>query len=323
MRLNLERLLRIALCIVSLMGTARAQRHIKIAWLGNSYICDNGAGYHLDVVLERFINVAHDSGLTDVVLDSQEVSCLWAMGLAAHYGDLTALAMVQSGSFTHVVLQGYIITTDVPTMEATAASNLQFAVLLADEVKQAGAVPIMWCAHPRCDATPSMWDYTIAAYQQAADSSESEFAPVSIAWRRVLAEKPELGLYQGDCIHQNANGIYLNAAMFYCAFTGSSVVGNPVRSVGPTIPDTTALYLQQVAWAVYDSVVNGHVQPVHPRASAAAPSAGSTARVQMTSSGILFTVPGLSGGIVRMHALDGRVAKETPCRGAPRDQTEF
>ncbi len=295
--------------VAVLSGAARAQRHISVLWLGNSYICDNATGIHLDEAVERFVSTAYDSGLTDLVIDTQAVSCLWAMGLAAHFSDSAAMDMVRSGTFTHVVLQGYILSSDTTAMRTSAEVNLEYAGLLADEVRLAGGEPIVWCAHPRCDATPYMWDYVIDAYREAADSSSSAFAPVSIAWRRSREEKPGLELYQGDCIHQNANGIYLNAAMFYSVFTGSTVVGNPARSVGPTIPDSTALFLQQQAWAVYDSVVNGTVQPVRPRAAHAVPAAAQPAvSLRITPRGVRFLEETQAGSSA--YLLDGRNARQ-------------
>jgi len=299
------------------LSTADAQQPIGIGWLGNSYICDNGAGIHLDQAVSRFINTAHDSGLTDFVVDTQAVSCLWAMGLASHAGDPVSIDIITSGAFTHVVLQGYIITTDSATMVNTAETNLQYVGPLADEVRLHGAVPIVWCAQPRCDATPEMWDYVIASYQKSADTSGSVFAPVSVAWRKALDEKPWLALYQGDCIHQNQFGIYLNAAMFSCVLTGSSVVGNPVRSVGPTIPDTTALYLQQTAWTVYDSVRTANPQSVRRASMPSMHAQQPRVSVTVTAAGVWFRTSGFGGATgVGLYALDGRRAGHSlPLRG--------
>lgn len=254
----------IALIVLTLLATSSAERHISVLWLGNSYIADNRAGIHLDQATASFINTAHDSGLTDMVVDTFAHNALWAMGLAAHFYDSTSMALVASGRFTHVVMQGYILTRDTIEMHSSAASNIEFGAYMADEIRKAGAVPIVYGAHPRCDATPYMWQYTIDAYKRTADSARAQFAPVSIAWKRSRDLYPDIGLYQGDCIHQNANGIYLNAAMFYCVLTGSSVVGNPVRNVGPTLEADTVALLQQTASAVYDSVARANPQAVVP-----------------------------------------------------------
>lgn len=255
-------------CAFPLLLTAamavHAQTHISILWLGNSYICDNGAGIHADQATQNLIDAGRDSGATDIVIDSMAVSCLWAMGLGTHYNDSTSMALVRSGNYTHVVLQGYIRSEDSAYMVNSAASEILHGKLIADEARAVGSIPVVWCAHPRCDATPDMWDYIIDAYQTMADTAEAVFAPVSIAWRAARDSIDGFELYQGDCIHQNKNGIYLNAAMFYCVFTQSSVVGNAENSVGPTIAADTLAFMQQIAWSVYDSVRQANPAPVMP-----------------------------------------------------------
>jgi len=299
---------------VAAFSPAGAQRHISILWFGNSYICDNRAGPYLDDAVEQMINASRDSGLTDVVVDSSGLNCLWSRGLLAHYDDTAAMAMLRNGHYTYLVMQGYIRTDDTTIMRTSAEETIGSACLLADEARAAGTIPVLYCAHPRCDATPEMWQYVIDAYQTAADSSRSIFVPVSVAWRDAMAEVPGFELYQGDCIHQNRHGIYVNAATFYCLFTGSSVVGNTAYVMGLSFePDTTA-FMQRIAWTVYDSVQRANPQPVRLR-----PATGTrSARLSIRSLGrdVTFVVdPSAVGGELVVLAMDGRLAARLPVAG--------
>jgi hypothetical protein len=293
---------------------SHAQRHISILWFGNSYICDNRAGPYLDDAVEQLINASHDSGLTDVVVDSSGLNCLWSRGLLAHYEDSGAMAMLRNGHYTYLVMQGYIKTDDTTMMRTSAEETIGSACLLADEARAVGAVPVIYCAHPRCDATPEMWQYVIDAYQKAADSSHSLFVPVSVAWRDAMAEVPGFELYQGDCIHQNRKGVFLNAAVFYCLFTGSSVVGNTAYVVGLSFEPDTAAFMQRIAWTVFDSVQRANPQPVSPRSPAEARLAPLSIRSQGQC--VTFVLdPAAAGGELAIFGIDGRVAARLPVAG--------
>ncbi|MBD3239824.1 MAG: hypothetical protein GF331_04510 [Chitinivibrionales bacterium] len=292
--------------------SAHAQRHLRILWLGNSYICDNGAGLHLDQSLEIMINDAHDSGLTDFVVDTSALNCLWAMGLTSHYYDATSMDLVNSGNYTHVVLQGYIRTEDTASMHSSASSEIMSGAMIAEAARQAGAIPVVFCAHPRCDATPYMWEYVINAYKKLADTTGALFAPASIAWRNAIAADPTFDPYQDDCIHQNKYGIYLNAAAFYCTFTDTTVVGHPVTALGPSYTTESLDFMQQIVWATYDSV-----RMANPQAVASPPALTSAAQARLTirrqPNGFVFHVgDNAIGGQLLVHSIDGRLVRREP-----------
>lgn len=128
------------------------------------------------------------------------------------------------------------------------------------------------------------------------------FAPCSTAWARVYAEKPDLDLqHPEDRTHPGDTGHFLNLACFYAALTGESPVGKLPRTfhVWPhgkyeadeaklaafqpdpyqatmakwmfkhmamnqtaTLDETTATYLETVAWETWQSVnAKLHKQP--------------------------------------------------------------
>lgn len=305
----------IAAVVLHVCVPADGERPISILWLGNSYICDNDAGMHLDDAVERMINVGHDSGLTDVVVDRSALNCLWGMGLSSHLYDATSLALATSGDYDYVVLQGYIRTEDEQTMRSSAESEILAGTRLAQQVWEAGSTPVVFCAHPRCDATPSMWDFVIDSYRRLADTTGSLFVPASVAWRKSLAERPDFRLYQSDCIHQNKNGIYLNAATFYSVFTDTTVVGHPVTSLGPSYTPENLDYMQRIVRATCDSVRRAEMQPVVAHAPSVRPPPATLTfdiRAGCTASQLGDAA---NGGYVAITSLNGRLVGKAPIHG--------
>jgi hypothetical protein len=157
-----------------------------------------------------------------------------------------------------------------------------------------------------------MWEYTLDAYEAAADSARAEFAPAAVAWRNALDEDSTFELYQGDCIHQNANGIYLYAAVFYSVFTGLSVEGHPSLSFGPTFPPDDLAFMQRIAWATYDSV--RAARPIACRHGAPVGGAAVPRLTVRQGNGhlLLRAGPGTVGGILRVLTLAGRHVVAVP-----------
>ncbi len=76
-------------------------------------------------------------------------------------------------------------------------------------------------------------------------------APVALAWQRAMAERPDLGLYLWDKIHQDMCGGYLAAIVVYATVLGKSPIG--LASVPLGVMEDEAAFLQRIAWETIDA----------------------------------------------------------------------
>ena len=79
---------------------------------------------------------------------------------------------------------------------------------------------------------------------EIADDLKAMVAPVGMAWQNVIAQKPQLELWQSDGIHPTREGTYLSACVFYAAIFKQSPAGLTYRA---ELAEETASLLQSVA----------------------------------------------------------------------------
>lgn len=90
------------------------------------------------------------------------------------------------------------------------------------------------------------------SYLAMGQMNNATVSPVGMAWKKIIADSLSFNLYQTDESHPSVYGTYLTACVFYAMLFQQSPVGANFYS---TIPDTTAILLQQTAEAiVFDSL---------------------------------------------------------------------
>lgn len=90
------------------------------------------------------------------------------------------------------------------------------------------------------------------SYLNMGQMNQATVSPVGMAWKKIIADSLSFNLYQADESHPTVYGTYLTACVFYAMIFQKSPIGATYYS---TIPDTTALLLQQTADAiVFDSL---------------------------------------------------------------------
>jgi hypothetical protein len=107
-----------------------------------------------------------------------------------------------------------------------------------------GAVPILFMSWAYEDK-PEMTAQLAEAYTVAGNANNALVIPAGLAFARLRAKQPELGLYQPDKRHPTLVGTYLAACVTFTALTGRSPVGNTYLA-GLDAP--TAKLLQTIAW---------------------------------------------------------------------------
>jgi hypothetical protein len=256
------------LCVAVAPSAAGAKQSINLLWLGNSF---TGLGelYNLE---KEIINTC-DTSLNVV---SSYCKPLWGQGLDAQYNDAQVMDSVRSGRYRYVVVQGYLNSGASEFKTTMVQMTLQYGVLIINEIKAAGSVPIVFLHQVNQGSTADRWDTLISTYAKLADSTGAKLAPCGIAWRRAITERPDMNFWGtadgSDNHHQGSYGVYLNACVFYMVMTGKSPVGISVThakridtgAYRDFTPDT-ALMLQQYAYATVDSCMRAGATAAGPQ----------------------------------------------------------
>jgi hypothetical protein len=156
----------------------------------------------------------------------------------------TPVTAIDTGNFDVVVLQDDIPETNVDYFR-------QYARLFIEEVRKHHGRAVLFMA----------WAYQRLGWismQQIADEHRAlardlnvDVAPVGLAWRQSIAERPALDMYDVDREHPSIYGTYLAACVVYATVYGTNPTG--FTYVPPGITPEVAGFLQRSAWrAVQD-----------------------------------------------------------------------
>ena len=145
-------------------------------------------------------------------------------GLEEHWSDGEALRGLQSGRWTHVVLQQG--PTSLPDSRAVLRS---YTKKFAFEIKARGAKTVLYGVWPP-RARLAFQDAVTESYRLAAEDVGGAVVPVGEGWRAAWRRDPSLPLYGPDDFHPSPLGSYLAALMFFEHLTGRTPVGLPSPS---------------------------------------------------------------------------------------------
>ena len=109
-----------------------------------------------------------------------------------------------------------------------------YAEKWAAAIRDAGATPVFYLTWAR-RATPQDQAALNYAYITVARETKGVVAPVGIAWRIALDERPALDLYYQDGSHPSAAGSYLAACALYAAILKRNPEGLPGRIEGQPV----------------------------------------------------------------------------------------
>lgn len=108
---------------------------------------------------------------------------------------------------------------------------------------------MVWCRKGQAELQPEI----DAAAMRLAQEQRIALAPVSRAWHRIQADRPDIELYQPDGSHASPAGSYLAACIYFGLFMHRSPAGQDARieAGGMTLvdlPRDAADALQEAAW---------------------------------------------------------------------------
>jgi len=244
---------------------AQAKKKINVLFLGNSYTFYN----NLPQLIKDIANANGDTLLFDS-------NCPGGYTFANHFNDATSISKIKAQAWNYVVLQAQ---SQEPSFSPgqVAAQTLPYAIKLDSLVKRANvcAQSVFFETWGRkngdasnCAAYPPICTYTgmqdrlRASYKLFADTTKSIMSPVGEAWRKSIANKPNLQLYNADESHPVIEGSYLAACVFYEVLFRKSIVGN-TYTAGLTA--TNVAFLQQIAHSVVnDSLLVWNIGKYNP-----------------------------------------------------------
>lgn len=203
-----------AVCLAA-VGCARgggSPGPLRVLFIGNSYTYENNLPGMVEAMGEAAgvrIEVASSIGGGMTLEDH------WAGGTGA------AVRLIESGRFTHVVLQEQ---SERPLVDR--AGFLAPARELGQAVLRAGSAPVFFVTWARAYAPETQAGLT-DAYREAARITGAALAPVGPTWAAARALYPELPLYAGDGSHPAPEGTYVAGLVMFAALTARSPQGLP------------------------------------------------------------------------------------------------
>jgi|GEM_PF-6160775 len=234
-------------------------KSVSVLWLGNSFTGLTLEGYNIPKMTEELVNGAKGR----LTIGKADCVILWGKTLKDHWefvpgqnNQESSLDKIRSGRFDIVIIQDYLNTDAAQSAhgshwmkdgEEQAQRYLDYLKRIVDEVRKAGAVPVIYAHHRNSDSEPENWDYIAEVFARGQKETGAIMVPAGSVWRKAFQEVPGLILHNlpEDKHHQGLNGMYLNACLFYSLLLNQSPEGCPTLA---SIPEETARQLQKIAW---------------------------------------------------------------------------
>ena len=218
---------------------------LRALFIGNSYTYVNDLPGQVQAL-------AASSCAAHIDVDSVAVG---GATLADQVNSTGAMAKIQQGGWTHVVLQGQ---SEEPLDDPAGFESA--AATLAGAATAVGAKVVFYETWARAagDAdyqqswsggTPAGMQAGLRAeYQKVAAVNGGVVAPAGDAWEKTLAQLPSLTLFQADGSHPTVPATYLVACVFFGTLTDESPLGIPDPPSGVSAQDAASL--QGIAMSV-------------------------------------------------------------------------
>jgi hypothetical protein len=220
----------------------RSPGKLRVLFLGNSLTEYNGG---LATYLEQLAGSAKMKPMP-VFDELTKFGATWAQ-----LWDVTrARDLIHQGGWDDVVLQDY------STAALIYPSEMQvYGRRFSNACRSVGAQPVFFMTWPHQDHLETLQPIA-AAYIGLAKDNHGTVAPVSLAWKKVIHDQPQIILFDPrdkPAKHPTPAGTYLTACVFYSVFFHHSPHGLTGRIVEGTnvyidLPPGVASYLQDTAW---------------------------------------------------------------------------
>jgi hypothetical protein len=230
--------------------TATARQSIRVLFIGDSL------SQGLDGLFPRLAA----SGSPSLTVENKS---MWRGGFTLEQQwELTkAPDEIRAGKWNTVVLQDSLGDQWPDGVD----KHHQYARQFDQEIKKAGAETVLFMAYPESDTEASTAEDLAAAYGKSGQELGVKVAPVALAFRRSLQERPDLKLYVEDRAHPSWAGLYLSGCVLYATIFERSPAGLTYRGSGAApdewealtrmlrgedcvLSEEDAAFLQRIAW---------------------------------------------------------------------------
>lgn len=191
---------------------------LRVLIVGNSY-----ARFNVFPRLVQRLSAAVPGGV-HMLVDAEARS---GFSLRMHLRAGQALLRIQSGHYSHVVLQAHSLSAiDHPDQLATDTERFKHAI---DAVHARTVLYETWPRHPSArlyqkhplvHSFEQMAGRVDSIYAEMAQHLGAQLAPVGSAFERALGSEPEIVLWGPDGSHPTLAGSFLAACVLYGAITG-------------------------------------------------------------------------------------------------------
>jgi len=221
----------------------------SLLWVGNSFFYYNNSMHSHVVALAKAATPQSTARATSVTisgsgLDWQDMKSLLrpnGIGRYSFVGDNEIKFNRPGRQFDAVIMADCSQCPIHPQLQGAF-----FATVKKDRaiIVKYGARPILFMTWAYKDK-PEMTAQLAEQYTAAGNANDTLVIPAGLAFARVIAERPDLELYQPDKRHPTLIGTYLAACTTFAAIYGKSPEGNSYRA---GIDPVLAGFLQSAAW---------------------------------------------------------------------------
>lgn len=141
--------------------------------------------------------------------------------LEDHWKRGRARQAIEEGGWSFVVLQ-----QGPSALPESRLLLIQYARLFAEEIRKAGATPVLYMVWPSSDRRQDFRGVS-DSYRQATKEVDGILCPVGDAWQNAWKRDPSLELYSADGLHPTPGGSYLAGLVIYAQLYGKAPIGLP------------------------------------------------------------------------------------------------
>jgi hypothetical protein len=202
---------------------------LKVLFIGNSFTARNDlAGLITQLAKAAGKTLRHD------------LVSAGGASLRTHWNAGTALKKIESGDYSHVVLQ------EQSTLPIKNALRMHENVrLFHDAIRAVGAKTLLyltWARQHQPETQPAIAD----AYVRISQETGATVVPVGLAWQRFLNKSNQPVLHDRDRSHPTLAGSYLAACVFYSVLYRESPIG--IENEVDGLSQVSVALLQKTAW---------------------------------------------------------------------------
>jgi len=215
-------------------ATAEPMKDSKILFIGDSYT--DG--------MDDFMTGLTASSDPPLIIEADQVT-FGNTSLWGHWVGPKAVPTIQKGDWTVVVLQD-----DLEYYDYDEERFYEYHRYFYEEIEKIGAETVLYLTWKSEGTDPMNVEKMDNAYANISAELGVKVAPVGPAWRRAMAERPDLDLYDDDRSHHNVAGFYLATAVLYATIFDTSPEGLPFM---PTdLVDKDSRYFEQLKMSEED-----------------------------------------------------------------------